>query len=293
MLNEELMQQVRRLELATKRRVSEVFSGEFASAFRGRGMEFDEVRLYQPGDDVRSIDWNVTARTGEPHIKRFVEERELTVMLAVDLSASGTFGTIDRSKNRKAAELCAVLAFVAATNNDKVGLTIFTDRVELFVPPRKGRRHVLRLIRELLEFEPEHRATKLESAIDHLTTVLRRRSVVFFVSDFLVDNESYHRPLAVMSSKHDVVALEMSDPAEHSLPALGLVDLVDAETGKRRVIDTGGFFVRRRHRRAAEQRTANLANNLRKLGVDHTTIRTNDDAVHQLQLLFRKREQRR
>ncbi|MEM1165665.1 MAG: DUF58 domain-containing protein [Planctomycetota bacterium] len=292
MLPDELIAKVRRLEILTRRSVSEVFSGDYSSAFRGRGMEFDEVRKYQPGDDVRSIDWNVTARTGEPFVKRFVEERELTVMLAVDLSASGTFGSLVRRKNETAAELCGVLAFVAARNNDKVGLTIFTDEVELFVPPRKGRSHVLRIIREVLEFSPRGTGTRLTAATDHLSRVLKRRAVVFFMSDFLTD-EPFERSMSVLAQKHDVVALTIEDPAERRLPSLALLDLVDAETGQRIVFDAGSPVLRRRHAHRAAARREQLETHFRRTGVDHARIETGSDYTHELTELFRTREARR
>ncbi|HUV27101.1 MAG TPA: DUF58 domain-containing protein, partial [Anaerolineales bacterium] len=207
MLTSELIKKIHRIEIRTRRLVNDSYAGEYHSIFKGRGMEFDEVRPYQMGDEIRSIDWNVTARTGEPHVKRFVEERELTVMLVVDTSGSENFGSVNRFKRELAAELTAVLSFAATTNNDKVGLLIFTDRVELFIPPRKGRRHVLRLIRELLAFEPESRGTDIKLALDTVNQILKRRSIVFLVSDFLVPAESYQRELTVTNKRHDVISI--------------------------------------------------------------------------------------
>ena len=219
MIPREILKQVRRVEIATRGLVNDVFSGEYHSVFKGRGMNFAEVREYQHGDDIRAIDWNVTARTGAPFIKVFDEERELTVMLVVDVSASGDFGSHARMKGEVAVEICAVLAFSATTNNDKVGLIIFSDRIEKFVPPRKGRRHVLRVLRELLYFKPEGRGTDIAGALEYLARVVRRRAVVFVVSDFLGDG--YEKALAVAGRRHDTVAIRMSDPREHQLPAGG------------------------------------------------------------------------
>ena len=204
MLDDEVIRKVRRIEITTRKLVHDGFAGEYRSVFKGRGMEFDEVRQYSPGGDVRSIDWNVTARTGEPYVKRYIEERELTVMLAVDVSRSADFGTRSRFKRELAVELAAVLALAATTNNDNVGLLLFTDRVELLVPPRRGRKHVLRMLRELLAFEPEGSGTDIKLALDTVYDVLKRRSIVFLVSDFLADPESYRQPMMVANRRHDV-----------------------------------------------------------------------------------------
>ena len=239
MIPREIFKKVRQIEIRTNREVTDVLGGQYHSVFKGRGMEFEEVREYLPGDEVRSIDWNVTARFGHPFIKKFKEERELTVMLVVDVSASGQFGSVRQTKNELAAELAAVLAFSAIRNNDKVGLIMFTDRIEKFVPPKKGRRHVLRVVREILAFQPQGRGTDLQLALDYLNSVQSRRAVTFVVSDFQVtDEESVRKKLRVASKRHDVIALSLRDPREEELPAVGLLELRDAETGERALVDT-------------------------------------------------------
>lgn len=306
----ELMRKVRALEIRTRRSVSEVFAGEYSSAFRGRGMEFSEVREYQPGDDIRAIDWNVTARTGSAHIKRYVEERELTVVLAVDLSGSGRFGSAIRTKNETAAELCAVLAFATTRRNDKVGLVIFTDRVEATIPPRKGLRHALRLIREVLNFEPrrargERVGTDIAAAARELNQSRKRRTVIFLVSDFLshsarspgadpLDDEQV-TALRILARRHDVIAARISDPRERSIPAAGgLLELEDAETGRRFVIDLSSRSTRSRFERLMERRGARLDDQLRRVGIDSFPASTHDESyIHALVELFRRRERRR
>ncbi|MGD8240353.1 MAG: DUF58 domain-containing protein [Armatimonadota bacterium] len=242
MIPKELLRKIRRIEIHTSRLVNEQFAGQYHSVFRGRGMEFVEVREYQLGDDVRTIDWNVTARMRRPYVKRFTEERELTVVLAVDLSGSTQFGTVEQLKAETAAEICALLAFSAIKNNDKVGLVIFTDEIELFIPPRKGRTHVLRLIREVLYFRPGRRGTDIAGALEYLGRVVRKRSVVFVVSDFRAGE--YEKPLRIASRRHDVVAIVLTDPRELQMPSIGLVEFEDAETGERRLVDTGSGRVR-------------------------------------------------
>ena len=239
MLTGDLIARIRRIEIKTRKLVSDSFAGEYQSVFKGRGMEFDEVRQYHPGDDVRSIDWNVTARTGEPYVKSFIEERELTAMLVVDVSGSGDFGTRNRFKRELAVELAAVMSFAAITNNDKVGLLLFTDRVETLVPPRKGRSHVLRMVRDLLVFQPMGSGTDIRLALDSVHQMLKRRSIVFLVSDFLADPESYRQAMMVTNRHHDVVAFDLSDPLEHQMADVGILSLEDAETGERRWVDTG------------------------------------------------------
>ena len=291
MIPEELMRQVRRLEIMTSRAVNEAFAGEYQSAFRGRGMEFDEVREYQPGDDVRSIDWNVTARTGRPFIKRYVEERELNVVLMVDLSASGAFGTAQRLKKETATELAAVLAFAATRKNDRISLVGFTDEVELFLPPRKGRRHVLRVIRELVNFEPVLAGTNIAGALEHVTHLLNKRSVIFLISDFLDDD--YERPLRLLHRRHDVVALRVVDPREETLPPAGLIDVIDAEQGRIFTIDASSPRVRRKFAADARARAQAHQNIMRRLGVDHATITSGEPYTQTLLQLFRRREHRR
>lgn len=301
MLTEELMQKVRQLEIYTSRAVSEVFSGEYSSAFKGRGMEFAEVREYEPGDDIRTIDWNVTARHDAPYVKRFVEERELTIVLLVDLSASGAFGTVQRPKNETAAELCAVLAFAAIRNNDKVGLLVFTDHVEHYIPPKKGKNHVLGIIRELLDFEPRRGGTDLTGALEHLSSVQRRSAVVFLVSDFLAPetdprderSAAFERALRHAGRRHDVIALNIADPAERRLPRAGLVEFEDAETGRRVVLDTSSRRVRQRYEIEAKRRDDALRSMLRRCRVDSVAIETGQEYIQTLMNLFRRRERRR
>jgi len=234
--SQEILKKVRRIEIRTNRLVNESLAGEYHSVFKGRGMEFDEVREYTPGDDVRTIDWNVTSRMGHPYVKKYVEERELTVMLLVDASASGDFGTVGSTKRAMAAEVCALLAFSAIRNNDRVGLLVFTDREERYVPPRKGRNHVLRVIREVLTYEPSGRRTNLALALESLARGIRRRSVAFVVSDFL--DSGFERALRLANRKHDLIALALSDPREMELPPVGILELEDAETGARILVDT-------------------------------------------------------
>ncbi|MCA9309974.1 MAG: DUF58 domain-containing protein [Phycisphaerales bacterium] len=301
MLSAELMTKVRQLQILTARTVNEVFSGEYSSAFRGRGMEFDEVREYQPGDDIRTIDWNVTARSGVPHVKRYVEERELTIMLAVDLSSSGHFGSVERIKNALAAELCAVLAFAATRNNDKVGLLIFTDRIELFIPPKKGTRHVLRIIREVLGFEMDpgrRRGTDITGALEHLSHVLRRHAVIFLISDFLVDDIGRERSgletaLRLTNRRHDLVAIRVEDPREQELPRVGMIELEDAESGRRRILDTSSRRVRREYAARAIRLRDEYTRLMRRCGCDHVLVRTGEPYLHTLIQLFRRREHRR
>ena len=259
MIPREILRKVRRIEITTRGLVDQVFSGEYHSVFKGRGINFAEVREYDYGDDIRTIDWNVTARTGTPHVKIFEEERELTVMLLVDVSASGDFGTRERMKGDLAVEVCSLLAFSAIKNNDKVGLIIFSDRVEKFVPPRKGRRHVLRVLREMLYHEPAGRTTDLGAALEYLSRIIRRRAVVFVVSDFV--SKPFEKALGVAGRRHDVVALRVRDRRESELPPIGLVELEDAETGERLVVDTSNrdfraaFASREEEARRGQDRT--------------------------------------
>lgn len=287
----ELAQQVRLLEISTRHTVTEVFAGEYSSAFKGRGMEFAEVREYQPGDDVRSIDWNVTARTNKPFVKRFTEERELTVLLMVDLSASGEFGTQHKSKRTLAVEAAAVLGFAAARKGDRVGLIIFTDRVELYIPPKKGPRHTLRLIRELLAFEPSHAGTDMLRAAEHVARVSKRRAVIFVVSDFMVaqPNDS----LRMIAPRHDVIAVRVTDPRDHELVPAGLLEVRDPETGDRAVIDSSSRRVREAYRQAMLNHEDHLDTLLRRSGVDEVSLSTDRPYVHDLIELFHRRERQR
>ena len=290
MIPREILKQVRRVEIATRGLVNDVFSGEYHSVFKGRGMNFAEVREYQHGDDIRAIDWNVTARTGAPFIKVFDEERELTVMLVVDVSASGDFGSRARMKGEVAVEICAVLAFSATTNNDKVGLIIFSDRIEKFVPPRKGRRHVLRVLRELLYFKPEGRGTDIAGALEYLARVVRRRAVVFVVSDFLGDE--YEKALAVAGRRHDTVAIRMSDPRERQLPSVGYLELEDAETGEQLTVDVSDPAFRAAFDADVVEKLAARDKQFRKTHVDVVEITTDEPYADRLMRFFRKRAKR-
>lgn len=286
----ELLKKVLRIEIRTNRMVNDILAGEYHSVFKGQGMEFQEVREYQAGDDVRSIDWNVTARMGHPFVKRFVEERELTVMLLVDASSSGDFGTATQMKREVAVEICALLAFSAIKNNDRVGLIIFTDDVELYVPPKKGKKHVLRLIRELLAFRPTHGRTDIGGALDFLNRVSRRNSVVFVVSDFL--GGDFESALKVANRKHDVVTLTIVDPREVSLPRLGLIEFEDAETGETILLDTSSLASARGFSREAEKELSALRSLFTRLGVDNVEIMTDRPYIHPLVRFFQKRAAR-
>jgi uncharacterized protein (DUF58 family) len=290
-LTREQLRTVRKIQIRTSHLVSDLFAGQYQSAFRGRGIEFAEVRLYQPGDDVRTIDWNVTARSGVPYVKRFAEERELTVMLLVDASASTDFGSVRETKRALATELAAVLAFSAITNNDKVGLVLFSDRIELAVPPRKGTRHVLRVIRELLSARPVGRGTDIASALEHLAHVAKRRCVVFVLSDFL--DAPCRAALRIASRRHDVIALVLDDPREGELPDVGLVELEEAETGRRYVVDTGDARVRDAFARQAAAARAERSRMLRASDVDVITVDTVRPYTEALLRFFRMRERRR
>jgi len=290
MIPKELAKKIRYLQIYTSKAVNDVLAGEYESVFKGRGMEFDEVREYQPGDEVRSIDWNVTARMGHPYVKRFEEERELTVIFLVDLSASGAFGSSRKMKNEVSAELCALLAFAAIKNNDKVGLIVFTDCIELFIPPAKGVSHVLRLIRELLNFSPRQVQTNIAEGLDYLGRVITKRSVVFLVSDFL--GEEFEGRMRVLGKKHDLIAMSVTDPREMRMPNVGLIELEDAETGEIIVIDTGSAAVRRRYEGLGKERSDALAETFRSMGIDHVPILTNEDYVRRLVVFFRGRERR-
>lgn len=292
MLTTELMNKIRGIELRTRRMVNDSFAGDYHSVFKGRGMEFDEVRLYQPGDEIRTIDWNVTARTGNAYVKRYVEERELTVMLVVDMSASEDFGSVNRFKREVAAEITAVLSFAATTNNDKVGLLIFSDQIELFIPPRKGRKHVLRVIRELLAFEPQGKGTNIKLALDTVNEILKRKSILFLVSDFLADPESYRKELFMTNKRHDVIAVDLSDPLETHIGKVGLMAMEDPETGKVAWVDTNDLnWQRAFHKRLAEQEMGKKRSFIQS-GVDHIDIHTNEDYTVPLTAFFHQRAQR-
>lgn len=287
---QEVLKKVRLIQLHTRRAVNDVLAGEYSSVFKGRGMEFDEVREYVPGDDVRSIDWNVTARMGHPYVKRFVEERELTVLFLVDLSASGAFGSVHALKNEVAAEVCALLAFSAIKNHDKVGLVIFTDQVELYIPPKKGTRHVLRVIRELLYFRPRKAKTDIAGALDFAGKVRKKKGVLFLVSDFL--GEGFQKPLRILGKRHDVIAVSVTDPREIVMPDVGLLELEDAETGEVVLMDTGSRKVRAQFERDGRARLTGLKAELASCGVDQVEVMTDRDYIKSLMRFFRTRERR-
>jgi uncharacterized protein (DUF58 family) len=286
----ELLRRVRQIEIRTRQRVEDLLGGEYHSAFKGRGIEFEEVRPYQVGDDVRTIDWNVTARSGEPFVKLFREERELTVMLLVDLSASQSIGTAGQLKRELIAELGATLAFSAIRNNDKVGLIGFSDRIEKVVPVRKGRRHVLRVIRELLYTEPVSTGTDIAAALEHLNKTTRRRAVVFLISDF--QDEGYRRAMTIASRKHDLVPIVVSDPRERSLPNVGLVELFDAETRRRVLVDTSSRRGRKQYEAIVAAGEAQRDELFARLSLDAVHLETDQDIVEPLRRFFRRREVR-
>ena len=290
MIPREILKKVRRIEISTRGLVNEVFSGEYHSVFKGRGMSFAEVREYQYGDDIRSIDWNVTARSGAPFVKVFEEERELTVMLLVDVSASGDFGSRERLKSEMAVEICALLAFSAIKNNDKVGLIVFSDHVELFVPPRKGRRHVLRVLRELLFHEPRGRATDITAALEYLTHVQRRRAVAFLVSDFR--DEGFEKALGVAGRRHDLIAIRMGDRRERAIPPLGFLELEDPETGEQLVVNSSAKGFQETFQATVTAGRERLDRALRRGKVDVIDIETGEPYVRPLMRFFEERARR-
>lgn len=286
----EILKKIRRLELRTRRLVDSMFAGSYHSVFKGRGMNFEEVREYTPGDEIRTIDWNVTARMNAPFVKKFTEEREMTVMLVVDVSASGDFGSVNASKRELAAEVASILAFSAIQNNDKVGLLLFTDEVELFIHPKKGRMHTLRLIREMLYFQPRRRGTNLTVALEYLNKVVTRRAVVFLISDFMADG--YSRPLAVTARRHDLIAIPVVDPGEEELPDVGIVTLEDPETGEQIDINTSSRALRGAYLALEDRRKKSIEQEFRRVGIDMIPLRTNEDYLPVLRAFFDRREQR-
>jgi uncharacterized protein (DUF58 family) len=290
MLPKELIKRIRKLEISTRKVVTSVLGGQYHSVFKGRGMAFSEVRQYQPGDEVRTIDWNVTARMNDAYVKVFTEERELTVMLLVDVSASESFGSKQRTKGEIAAEIAAQIAFSAIANNDRVGLILFSDRVEKVVPPRKGRSHALRLISDILSFKPAGKGTDLAAALTYLTHVAKRKTVAFLVSDFLT--EKYEKPLRIVAGKHDLVPCVIVDPLEQVFPNLGLVDLEDPETGARFLIDTSDPRVRGRFKRMMEERRSAREQLFKKLSLDAVELSAGADYALALQKFFRLRARR-
>jgi uncharacterized protein (DUF58 family) len=291
MIPEDLIKRIRQIQIYTSRAVNASFAGQYESVFKGRGMQFDEVREYMPGDDIRAIDWNVTARTGKPFIKRFVEEREMTVLFAVDLSASGEFGTVSKMKNELAAEFCAVLAFAAARNNDKVGLLIFTDRIELFIPPKKGSRHILRLIRELLAFKMPKRRTNIPLALDYVAKVVRKRATLFLVSDFI--ETDFKKPLSLLNKRHDVICVPVRDRVETAMPAVGLIEVEDAETGEIMLVDTSSKRFRDQYGGHSSRRFNELKGMFRAGNVDFIPISTDKAYINDLIQFFHMRHRRR
>jgi uncharacterized protein (DUF58 family) len=286
----EILRKIRRLELRTRRLVESSFAGQYQSVFKGRGMNFEEVRPYSPGDEIRAIDWNVTARTGEPFIKKFTEEREMTVMIILDVSASGNFGSVRESKRELAAEVAAILAFSAIHNNDKVGLLLFSDRVELFIPPKKGRHHILRLIREMLYFEPKGRGTDLAGALEYMNKLITRRAVVFVISDFFTGD--FTRPLTVSARRHDMVALPIVDPAEEELPDVGVILLEDPETGEQIEVNTSRSAITRNYSELSALRTKELNSMFGSRGIDMVSLRTDKDYLPVLRNFFDRRGRR-
>jgi len=288
MTPEEVTHEVRRLEITTRHLVRDIMAGEYSSAFRGRGVEFAEVREYQPGDDIRTIDWNVTARLGSAYVKRFLEERELTILFLADVSASGGFGTRRRTKGELALEVAAVLALAAARNNDRVGVAFATDRIEHYVAPAKGRRQALRVISDLLSYQPGSPGTDLARALTELEPVLRRRAVIFLLSDFLA--AGYGPALARLARRHDVIGVQVADPRERELPDVGLVTLWDPETGAWRIVNTGDALVRRRFRDRAETWDRELVETFSESGADLLRLETGEPYADALIAFFRRRE---
>ncbi len=290
MLPKEIIQKIRRIQITTNRLVNESLAGEYHSVFKGRGMEFDEVREYQHGDDVRDIDWNVTSRTGHPFVKRYVEERELTVVLLVDASASGSFGSHKKSKGEIAADISALLAFSAIRNNDRVGALLFTDKVEKFIPPRRGSKHVLRVIRELLFHRSERTGTSIQQALDHLNLVLHKKAVVFLISDLL--DQGFEQSLKVANRRHDMIIIQVQDPREYELPDVGILELMDAETGEVIYVDTALAKVRASYRENWEKNRVRLAKFFEANRMDHIVVDTIQPYDAPLVQFFKKRARR-
>ncbi len=290
MLSREIIKKIEKIHIHTNYLVNDVFAGEYESAFKGRGMEFEEVREYAPGDEIRSIDWNVTARMGRPFVKEFKEERELTVMLLIDVSSSGLFGTVKEFKNEVAAELGAILAFAAIKSNDKVGLIIFTDTVEKFIPPQKGRNHVWRVIREVVGHQPQKTKTDIKMALDFLNRVLDRRAVCFLISDFI--SEGYEKNLRITNKKHDLIAVSIADPRERELPSVGFIELEDAETGETILVDTSDRAIREGFKTLNEESTRGRNELFRSMGVDYINIQTDRSLIDPIMKFFLLRERR-
>lgn len=290
MIPKEILQKIRRIQITTSRKVTDIFAGQYQSVFKGMGMEFHEVREYLPGDDIRTIDWNVTARTGHPYIKKFVEERELTVMLLLDASQSCCFGSVKRLKNQIAAELCSVLAFSAIQNNDKVGLVIFTDKIEKFIPAQKGLRHTLRVIREAMYHEPDGKGTNITAALEYLNRVTMRKTICFIISDFF--DEGFEKFLAISNKRHDIIAVTINDPREIELPNIGIIRMSDPEKQKDIIIDTSDSDFRKQYNQNALERISNRRKLLHSIGVDNIDINTAIPYEKELVKFFRMRERR-
>ena len=290
MLPAEVIKKIRRIQIKTTRLVTDVFAGQYESVFKGKGMEFDEVREYYPGDDVRSIDWNVTARTGHPHIKKFIEERQLTIMLLLDASGSCHFGSVNRLKSELIAEVCAVLAFSAIKNNDRVGLIIFTDRIEKFIPPKKGLRHVLRVIKEALYYKPASKGTDISQALEYLNKVTTRSAVTFLISDFV--SEDIKKPLAIANKRHDLIAIDVKDPKEFSLPKVGIVAVKDAETGQELELDTRDNIFLEDYKRKALSQFEEINKLFKSISIDCINVSTDRPYTDELVKFFRMREKR-
>ena len=290
-IDSEILKKVELIRIMTRQSVTSIFAGEFESAFKGHGLEFEEVREYQPGDEIRSIDWNVTARTGYPHIKRFREERELSIYFLVDVSASGSFGSGGKSRAEVAAEIVSVLSFSASQNNDRTALLLFSEKPELFIPPSKGMTHTMHMVREMLSFRPEGRRTSISSALDYLGRVSHRRSVVFIVSDFY--DPGFHDQLKVSSQRHDIVCLYLYDPLEKELPSAGILSFEDAETGRRVTVDSSSRGVRAEYRRRFAERTEDLRREFGRYGCDFLDLDISREYIHSLSAFFGSRERRR
>ncbi len=291
MIDKELAKKIRYIQIYTSKAVNDILAGEYHSVFKGSGMEFEEVRQYAPGDEIRSIDWNVTARAGEPYIKRFVEERDMRVMFLVDLSASGAFGTTSQTKNELAAELTSLLSFSAIKNNDRVGLVAFTDEVEHYIPPKKGTPHVLRLVREILSFKPKGRKTNIKGALEYMAKVTSKRCVIFLISDFI--DSGYDKQLRILGKKHDVIAISLTDQRERELTKAGMFLARDAESGEEVWIDSSSKKVRDNYAKQAKLRELELRDKLRSLKVDHIPLCTGEDYNKGLVRFFRMRERRK
>lgn len=285
----ELLKKVRKIEIKTRGLSRNIFAGEYHSAFKGRGMAFSEVREYQFGDDIRNIDWNVTARYNHPYVKVYEEERELTVMLLIDVSGSRDFGTFEKMKKNVITEISAILSFSAIQNNDKIGVIFFTDTIEKFIPPKKGRSHILRIIRELIDFEPQHIQTDIADAVRYLTNAIKKRCTAFIISDFMDDNPALELALSIANNKHDIVALNIYDEREKELPPIGMLKLKDAETGRYIYVDSSSRRIRKMYSDFWSRHVARLDTLFKRCGVDYVSISTNEDYVKSLMSLFRKR----